>query len=370
MFELYFLSIAERFYGIAIPGMIARTGVVSERTIRNWLNGKAVSGDRERDAFVRRSMSWLEKELIAAKWPKEKREAYLSQIAENCGGASAIIQTLHWGNPDGCPATLDLSRRIDALSLALGEQRERNDMAGFVQLFHTAWLKDEHFKNPELKLGPAALRESTNHATQWADLAMPTAVLLLNLQLQLLATLDHEFSARYLPKLEPVPVFHGLFPARTVRKSGGPRTRGRVRLPVRKLLDMMACLRYYRIHGKWPAHIPSVSDSAIWMDVLPPTLVKWRMGRQFTVNDFDSAWLQMFNRFPEHSRPSPPVPLLYAAVVLTRLFVIGSVEKNNLSIAEGGAELYLEWWARQRETSETHLGAQRAGVKTWMSDLL
>ncbi|MGK5060308.1 hypothetical protein ACQ4WY_25560 [Janthinobacterium sp. LB2P49] len=369
MFELYFLSIAERFYGIAFPGMIARTGVVSERTIRNWLNGKAVPSDRKRDAFVRRSMSWLQKELIAAKWPEEKREAYLSQLAESRGGASAIIQTLHWGGPDGCPSALDLARRIDALSLALGEQRERNDMAGFVQLFHTAWLTDEHFKNPELKLGPAALRESTNHAMQWGDLALPTTVLLINLQLQLLATLDHEFSARYLPKFEPVPVFHGLFPARTACKSGGPRIRGKVRLPVCKLLDMMACLRYYRLHGKWPAKIPSVSEAAIWMDVLSPMLAKWRMGRQFTVNDFDNAWLHMFKRFPEHSRPSPPAPLLYAAVVLTRLFVIGSVEKNNLSIAEGGAELYLEWWARQRETSEVHLDAPRAGVKTWISDL-
>jgi hypothetical protein len=152
-------------------------------------------------------------------------------------------------------------------------------MAGFVQLFHTAWLTDEHFKNPKLKLGPATLRESANHAMQWVDLALPTTVLLINLQLQLLATLDHEFSARYLPKFKLVPVFHGLFPTRTACKSDGSRIRGKVRLPVRKLLDMMACLRYGRLHGKWPAKIPSVSDSAIWMDVLPTMLVKWRMGR-------------------------------------------------------------------------------------------
>jgi len=51
-------------------------------------------------------------------------------------------------------------------------------------------------------------------------MAVPTAVLLVNLQLQLLAPLDYEFSMRFLPTFEPAPVFHGLFPTGSSQGAG------------------------------------------------------------------------------------------------------------------------------------------------------
>jgi hypothetical protein len=129
-------------------------------------------------------------------------------------------------------------------------------------------------------------------------------------------------------------------------------------------------MRYYRKRGKWPTRAPSVDDAAKWMNVLPFTLAKWRIGRQFTLNDFDEAWERMFEDYPERTRPGTPTPLMFAMVMLTRMFVLGSHEKRNLSIAQGGAALYLDWWERQRAVAEAHFDAPLTGTDVWMPGLL
>ena len=277
---------------------------------------------------------------------------------------------MHWQCGKAFPVTLSLARQIDTLSAAMAECRMGGDLPGFVQQFNTNWLSDCHFHNPESALTPPLLRVEGMQASEWPALAMPTAVLLLNLQLQLLATLDHEFGAHYLPTFRPIPVFHGLIPTKVASHGSASRRRGEIRLPVRRLLDMLACMRYYRIHNRWPAAIPSVNDCAAWMNVLPRDLAKWRLGRAFTMRDFDQAWHQMFKDIPEQRRPGTPTPLLFTTVMLTKMLVQGSREQHNLSVAWGGSAPYLAWWERQRDIVEASLDKPRAGTEAWMPGLL
>lgn len=370
MFEQYFMSVMERLYGRKISTIIAESGTISERKLRNWLDGTSKPDQRRLDKFDKRAFAWLQRQIDdSPHWPEERHTAYFEEVAANIGAASSLMHLVHWQSDRGCPATLDLARKIDALSLALAKQREDQNIAGYVALFGTDWLQDEHFHHPDQELAPADYRANSAQASVWTDLAVPTAVLLLNLQLQLLATLDHEFSIWFLPTFVPVPVFHGLFPYRVARQGGRSRSRGAVRLPARRLLHMLACMRYYRKRGRWPAKAPSVDDTAKWMDVLPSDLAKWRMGRRFTLDDFYGVWERMFKDYPESTRPRTPTPLMFATVVLTRMFVLGSREQNNLSVAHGGAVLYLGWWERQRTIAEAHHDKPRNGTEVWMPGL-
>lgn len=351
--------------------MIADAGTVSERTFRNWMDGTTKPDQRRLNDFNERTVEWLHRQINGrTHWPEERRTSYFEEIASNVGGASSLVHLLHWLGGGACPATLDLARRIDSLSLALAKRREGQDIAAYISLFETDWLLDEHFHHPEQELAPAAYRANSTRGSVWTDLTVPTAVLLVNLQLQLLATLDHEFSMRFLPTFAPVPVFHGLFPDRVARQGGSARTRGAVRLPARRLLHMLACMRYYRKRGRWPTKAPSVDNTAKWMDVLPRDLAKWRMGRRFTLDDFDGVWDRMFKDYPESTRPGTPTPLMFATVLLTRMFVQGSREQKNLSVAQGGGALYLDWWDRQRAAAEVHLDTTRDGTDVWMPGLL
>lgn len=371
MFEKYFMSVIERLYGRKLSAMIAEAGTISERTFRNWMDGTSRPDQRRLEAFNERTFAWLRRQINdSTHWPEERRVSYLDEIASNVGGASSLVHLLHWQGGAACPATLDLARKIDTLSFALAKRREDQDMAAYIALFETDWLLDAHFHQPDSKLTPEAYRASSARANVWTDLAVPTAVLLFNLQMQLLATLDHEFTMRFLPTFAPVPVFHGLFPDRVGRQGGHARSRGAVRLPTRRLLHMLACMRHYRKRGRWPAKAPSVEDTAKWMDVLPRDLAKWRMGRRFTLADFEGVWDRMYIGYPESTRPGTPTPLLFATVLLIRMFVQGSREQNNLSVAQGGAALYLDWWERQRAAAEAYLDAPRAGTDVWMPGLL
>lgn len=133
---------------------------------------------------------------------------------------------------------------------------------------------------------------------------------------------------------------------------------------------MLPCLRYYRKRRQWPTKAPSVEDTTKWMDAQPRFLTKWRMGRRFTLDEFDGVWDRMFKDHPESTRPGTPTPLMFATVLLTRMFVIGTREQNNLSVAHGGAALYLDWSERQRAAAEMHFDKPRVGTDVWMPGLL
>jgi hypothetical protein len=133
---------------------------------------------------------------------------------------------------------------------------------------------------------------------------------------------------------------------------------------------MLGCMRHFRVHRRWPARAPAVEDVAKWMAVSASELAKWRMGRRFTIDDFDRAWIRMFEILPTADRPGTPTPLMFASVMLTRLLVVGTHERRDVHIASGAAPLYLAWWERQRAVAEAFADMPRDGTVPWMPGLL
>jgi hypothetical protein len=371
MFEPYFISVIERFYGRKLSAMVAQEGAISARAFRGWLDGTVQPDERRQEALRTRMRQQVRTHLEELEWPDGLLDVYVAEMGASTGVCEALIHIVHWRFGQGCPATLELSRRIDELSQNLAERRKADDLKGFVQLlFDTEWLSDDHFNYPEHELDPAAFRASAAAASAWSDVTVPVAALLVHVQLQLLATLDHEFGARYMPTFTPTPVFLGLFPDRVKPKEGVPRSRGEARLPAKRLLHMLACMRYYKNRGRWPSKAPSVDDTAKWMDVLPTDLSKWRMGRRFTLDDFEGVWDRMFKDYSERSRPGEPIPLMLAMVVITRLCVLGSREGKNLSLVSSADALYVDWWGRQRAFADAQFNGSRTGTEVWMPGLL
>lgn len=351
--------------------MVAQEGAISTRAFRGWLDGTVEPDERRQEALRTRMSQQARTHLEGLGWPEELVDVYVAEMGASTGVCEALILIVHWRFGRGCPATLELSRRIDELSQNLTERRKADDLRGFVRLlFDTEWVSDDHFNYPEHQLDAAALRASAAAASVWSDVTVPVAALLVHVQLQLLATLDHEFGARYMPTFAPTPVFLGLFPNRVKLKEGVPRSRGEARLPVRRLLHMLACMRYFKSRGRWPSKVPSVDDTAKWMDVSPTDLSKWRMGRRFTLDDFEGVWDRMFKHYTERSRPGEPIPLMLAMVVITRLFVLGSREEKNLSLVPSADALYVDWWDRQRTFADAQFNGSRTGTEVWMPGLL
>lgn len=370
MFEQFFISVLERMYGQKLASLQSVSGVLPERTIRSWMDGTSKPAPERLERIRLANKAWLRQRLSDLGWPDDLRDARLTALEDNTGLLSHLIHSLDERPDTPHPETLALARRIDTLSDDLAERRNANDIARYVRLLNTEWLTDWHFYNPEDELAPAAQRARTKGANLWDDLKMPTAVLLLNLSLQVLATLDHEFGAWYLPTMAPAPVFHGLVAVRQVGMDGAVPRRDALRLPTRRLLDMLACMRYYRKRGRWPSAPPTMNEVSAWTAIPAGTLAKWRLGRAFTLHQFYPLWNAMFDRIPVSKRPAEPVALLFAATLLTRLLVRGSREQKNLSVCLGAGDYYLTWWERQRLAVEASLPGARSGKEVWMPNLL
>jgi hypothetical protein len=217
-------------------------------------------------------------------------------------------------------------------------------LRGWVRTFLEAeWIQDEHLTNPDDGKNAEATRRLLREAKSWEDLIPPVAVFMVNVQFQLLATLDLEFRAECLSDWEATPIFASLLPRlhpKTGRFIGSlTTTRDLFHYPTRRLLDATACLRTLR-HSpgrNWPRSMPAAHEMAAWLDLagcekLASNLPKWRSGRTITVARFEDLWDACFNFLPEAERPPTPLPMLYAATVFTELFVKGRREDRDLTV--------------------------------------
>jgi len=130
--------------------------------------------------------------------------------------------------------------------------RVQADVQGWVQaILEAKWIRDEHLTNPDGGAGAEATLRLMHGATYWEELDLPSRVLMFNTQFQLLATLDLEFCAFYLPHWEATPIFLSLLPClapRVAITSGSTiaATRDLFHYPTRRLLDIVACMRTMR----------------------------------------------------------------------------------------------------------------------------
>lgn len=377
MFSHLSVRVLERMWGRKLPVIVAAAsdGGVTERTVRNWMASSTVPDAARLAALRLRSRAWFERYLAEKGWSTTECKL-LSQGLNECPG---LISGLVFSLQGPCalyPESLQLARQIDLLELRLEAHRVAGDVDAFVEeLLATEWFGDEHFMNPDNGDGAEVARIQLRAATSWQDVILPVTVLIVNTHLQLLATLDLEFCGRYLVGFAATPVFTGLLPRLALNFDSSADVPLAVRrdtfhYPIRRLLDVMACMRATYRHRKWPQRVPTVEDVAAWTGTAPSTLTKWRMGRVFTMSQFLRVWEELFAFVAAPEQPAAPTPLMYAALVFTELLVKGSREGRDLRFTTIDPSAYTRWWEIQNRKLHAEAPTLRFGTRAWMPGLL
>lgn len=377
MFDVLFIPVLERLHGKKLASLVGeRSGsTVSERTVRNWINGITEPDPTHAQRIKDEGRIFLHATLLKRGWPPVEAEKYIEGMMAAKGVLSAFIHSISAENGDKYEHTHSLAQQIDEISAALLELRRLNKLKQFGRMLLNSDLLDpEHFVDPESESSNETLMETVASARTWDDLARPLGVIAFNLHMQLLATLDLEFCSKYLKEFAPTPVFDSLMPrldpAATTDETGNYSTnRNLFHFPVRRLLDLSASLRFFRLKRRWPTDIPSVSEMAAWMRSEPATLTKWRTGRRFSLRNYESLWSAMFDDNCGADQPPTPGPLAFAAALLTHLYVKGSREAKDLTMYIPDPEIYLRWWRIQRLRIESKHGALPFGETAWMAAL-
>ena len=363
-------------------GMVAEVAAnsVSDRTVRNWLSKSTTPDPVVLERLRLQGLEILRENLKSKDWPAAERDAYVAGLDATPGFVSGMAFSLQTAC-DQYPATVRLAGQIDLLEQALAVHRQAGHVRSAARaVLDLEWLRDDHLAIPQEGVSADDVRRQLREAVSWEGLDVPGRVLVLNLQFQLLATLDLEFCATYLPGLEPTPVFASLLPRFNPRvdlegKTSVPRTRDLYHYPTRRLLDAVACLRvmFESPVRKWPTAMPPAAAMGRWLDIagqdrLASNLPKWRSGRTITVERFQSLWNACFSFIKESERPPAPIPMLYAATVFTELFISGSLAERNMSFVAPDLEIYLSWWKRQSLALPAGAAAM-SGAMQWMPGL-
>lgn len=251
------------------------------------------------------------------------------------------------------PLTIEFAARIDDISLSLFTAKEHDDLEGFKQILLESDLLDRKYyvgADEEWTSGfdPEALT-SIKSALDWGSIDKPFAILIFNTLFSLMAHWDIEFYSQYFYGFEPRALFSLVLPklvpaAGDLSEATIAKRRGMFWLPVKRLIDLMACLGYFKNKKKWPDNLLKVSEivtmiELIGKNVAEQELINWRDGtKRFMQSNLDSElWPALC---PDKI---VPYPLFVAATMWQTYFVemnVGKKVKKMLIFDDR----YQWWW--------------------------
>lgn len=238
------------------------------------------------------------------------------------------------------PTSKAVGLALDELVECLLETCRNDDLAGFRAIFLA------HFEHHGLavRVGGAPLVEPATpedfaklHAIgSWDEAAALTERLFDHLYIDLISTLDAEWSSQYFSGRQTMP----LFPLVMVRaqdgliETGKASSRKNVFLrPSRRLLEFLYALVFFCRYKRWPSTAPSPSELAGILYKPGHTELD---GPELIYNYFDGStkltldlvwdhWCQLFQHFlparKDGERPSPPFPLVMLALQWQTLLI-------------------------------------------------
>ncbi|WP_339860053.1 hypothetical protein [Pseudohongiella acticola] len=252
------------------------------------------------------------------------------------------------------PLTLEFAFQVDALSQSLNERYEDNDINGFKE----ALLNSEGIDSDVIaqnvtrrvyEVEPDLLRQIEKGST-WEEIESPLSVVAEKCFLSFLAMWDVEFGTQvYFPSLKPRSIFAMVLPKLNsgLEQVDGDLEKRRDMFghPVRRLIDLMACIGFYQRKRLRLDSIPRVKEIAIETGIVERNFIDWRDGtKKFRKNDFVMLWKGLFtnSNYPQ-AIPSMPMPLFVATIYWQNMLV--SVDTNSrrktLLVVDSP---YLEWW--------------------------
>ncbi|GAB3367972.1 MULTISPECIES: hypothetical protein [Giesbergeria] len=379
MFNAWAIPVFEHIHGKKIASMLADILFpnVTERTVRNWISGKIKNHQAAINKIDAAGTTKLRQHLLKKDYTPEDVERIIQNQPQNIGPLGSFV---YFCSPleNHYPETLKLACKIDEISKELYEAKAKKDIDAFIlKLLSVDYLTEEYLVNiDEMDESICETKERIINSKNWSDLDKPLKLILFNALMSLMALWNIEFCKSYFDQFEAVPIFIWFQPRinPTVKKGADgnfKKQRDLIHLPNRRLIDFMACLRFYKKNRKWPQEIPSVAELSIWTAedkknyVEERKIVCWREGRRLTYKEFSNFWNAMFFFCEEKQRPSPPFPLLFASTTWSKLFVQGSKEKPELSVYINFEKYFIYWWERHEKKAKNN-GAS-FGDAAWLT---
>lgn len=367
---LQFLTWVE---GRSLSSVLAdRTGL-SQRRCRDTY-GRVNSAAVER--VQQNSLGRIENTLKASGFSDVEIDEWMKhhpgvQAALNC--YSGLVYECELSEVVEFPRTRKFAGQVDALTIALEEKASRNDLEGFKESLQSSQLASRKFMEPGDKIGVEfeayEFATKVQLATTWNDLNEPVYRASANLLLTFLAKWDVEFGTQvYFQGLQPRSIFAMVLPrldpaAERVDGKLKPR-RDMFWLPVRRLIDFMACVAFHQCSALNTDRVPSVRDIAIEANIDEKTLVNWRDGtKKFTKSHFLMLWKCLHAREArDRTIPFPPWPLFVATIFWQNLLASVNTKSGERTIKLHQEE-YLQLW--QRELDELKGEGASFGEAPW-----
>ncbi len=354
------LRFLEQAEGRALPSVLSEITGISDRTLRkkNDFSPGTIKKAQQH------SRDYVKQLRIEQGFSKEEVEFWLAQLPGISTPGMFYSDLVYSCQIEGYiafPHTLELAIAIDRLSTSLAEARQRSDLAGFKEmLLNSPVVSLAHFAQTaaDWKLpGTPPLLESLRMAQEWTDADQPLRAAIMNTLFSLLAHWDVEFYSRYFPNRAPRSCFAMVLP-RLDPKAAVPcegqitKRRGMFAYPVRRLIDLIACLGVFVRKNDWPDQIPKVRRIALDANEPYQNLVNWRDGtKSFTKRDFVQLWKHLC---PDRESANGPIhwpepsPIFAATMFWQSLLVQNSTTSKEKSILLF-EDIYLLWWAEHLE---------------------
>ncbi len=322
--------------GTDISVAILKSPHIKDSTVKR---GLATANHRAKQRLLDKGLSQEEVNRWLAGAPKE-------------GICSALIYGCQIDGLLAYPHTLEFARQIDLLSSRLLNLRENDDLNGFKNAILDSIVRDPVYFSSNAAIveqhTDLPYYELFKSATDWYEIREPYLQLMFNTTLSLLAQWDVEFGAQYFKSFEPRPCFAMTLP-KLDPATGGivngmvAKRRDRFWTPVRRLIDLMACLSEYYRHKRWPKVAPDVKDIAAITNIdegkdeynVEDKIENWRRFKKphrFKHENFIALWSKLCPDKPE------PLPLFYATLLWQKLSI-----HNDSQFLLIDKE-YLSWW--------------------------
>lgn len=334
---------------------------VSERTLRNsrWSNKTVERIEEGVKSNIRDKLTNLE-------WPEKEIDEFVLNHPKS--PYAGLIYECQIPDKMEFPRTIEFAARIDEISLSLTNAREQDSLEEFKRILLASELLDRrYYVEADDEWSSSAEPEALNlikAAQDWCDIEKPLGVLIFNTLFSVMSYWDIEFYHQFFSNYDPKPLFSQVLPkldpdAKYLDKSTIAKRRGMFWIPVKRLIDLMACLGNYRLNNCWPDQVPKVLDIVRMTDYCERELVNWRDGtKRLLIRNFRGIWKDLW---PDTIAPTP---LFIAAIMWQTYFIDVGVNKKpkTMFLFE---DRYQWWWEAHLSALASDFSLSSEGKERW-----
>jgi hypothetical protein len=352
-----FLRFVASANGKRVVAHLASVTGISQKTLNKPLSeirGRTLGRGAEHSA------KYVHRKLKEAGYSAEEAEAWMAGHPGATMPGAVCSGVVYEAEVEGIytyPYTMEFALHIDKVSSRLLDAKVRDDLARFKSVLLDDPLIDARYYQQSSDgsdwVDMPSLLQRLEAASEWSVLAEIFPTIVANVVFSVLACWDVEFCSHYFSKNEPRSVFQFVLPRvepviGSIVVGDMPKRRGMLWYPVRRLIDVMACIGEFVRNDEWPDVVPKPMDitreaELSGLEWSNQTLTNWRDGTTaFNSDDFAGLWEALCtNR--DGVTQYYPWPLFVATLIFQDLFVQIDARSSKRSILLLEDD-YLPWW--------------------------